>query len=167
MSRLHDFFSWVQIKSTQHLCIALFFVLAQGSKMKSKNVPKASISAFCTVACQQKSSNAFRHQSIWNLELGFFKKGTRFPIACTSIRDYLSPGHFIRKRPSKRREVNIWLTILHSMDSLVQWDQRVWDGGMAKVAVVSNTSCDRNVEKHPTEFLRCWYRRVCQKQNQN
>ena len=118
--------------------------------VKSKNLPKASNSAFCTFACQHKSSDAFRNQSIYNLELCLFRKDTRFPRACTSIRDYLSSWHFIGKRPSKRREVNIWLTILHSMDSLVQWDQRVWNGDIAKAKVEmgSNTNRDRNVENH-------------------
>ena len=85
------------------------------------------------------------------------KKGTRFPKVGTSIRDYLSPWHFIGKRPSKRREVNIWLTILHSLDSLVQWDQRVWNGDMAKAKVEmgNNTDRDRNVKNHAIEILRC------------
>ena len=50
--------------------------------------------------------------------------------------------------PSKRREVHIWLTILHSMESPVQWDQWVWNGDMAnaKVEMGSNTDRDKNVE---------------------
>ena len=104
-----------------------------------------------------------------DLNLDFFRKDSRFPRGCTSITAYLSPWHFIGKRPSKRREVNIWLTIMHSMDSLVQWDQRIWDGDMAKAKVEmgSNTACDRNVENHATEIRRCQHQRVCQKQNQN
>ena len=104
-----------------------------------------------------------------DLNLDFFRKDSRFPKVGTSIRDYLSSWHFIGKWPSKRREVNIWLTILHSLDSLVQWDQRVWNGDMvkAKVEMGSNTACDRNVENHATEILRCQHQRVWQKQNQN
>ena len=81
--------------------------------------------------------------------LGFFRKGTRFPKACTGIGNHVSPWHFIGKRRSKRREVKIWLTILHSLDSLVQWDQWVWNGDMAKakIEMASNTDRDRDVEK--------------------
>ena len=109
---------------------------------------------FCMPAQVQQCVSPPKHLES-KLELGLFRKDTRFPRACTSIKDYLSPWHFIRKWPSKRREVNIWQTILHSMDSLVHWDQRVWDSDMAKAWVVSDTNCDRNVEKHPTEFRRC------------
>ena len=119
-------------------------------------------------SCWHKSSKTRRNKRIY-IDLDFFRKDSRFPKVCTSIRDYLSPWHFIGKRTSKRREVNIWLTILHSMDSLVQWDQRVWNGDMAKAKVEmgSSTACDRNVENHATEILRCQHQRVCQKQNQN
>ena len=94
--------------------------------------------------------------SIYSID--FFRTCTRFPKACTSIRDYILLSMALQQeRTSKRREVNIWLTILHSRDSLVQWDQRVRDGDMAKAKVEmgNNTDCDRNRKTIRLKFLRC------------
>ena len=66
-----------------------------------------------------------------DLCLDFFRNGTRFPKACTSIRDYVSDAYHREMTFKKDDEVKIWVTSLHSLDSLVLWDQRVWNGDMA------------------------------------
>ena len=94
-----------------------------------------------------------------DLCLDFFRNGTRFPKACTSIRDYVSDAYHREMTFKKTRSQNLsdQPTLLGQPCAVgpTSLERR---HGERKVEMGSNTDRDRNVENHATEILRRQHR---------